>query len=150
NAVEEYAAAYKKAQIPAQFYPSIGLALIYYTNYVMYMSQQNTQNSKNSLAVVQPLIIDFFNQGIALQQTVTSALQNSTASLEMLQSALESQENLIAWQAYIDQVVYKQTIVVQEILPTLDPASVQLITKNILTSGATIFSFAAGPTSITL
>src|SRR5690606_28312004 len=140
NAVNEYEKAYKTANIPAQFYPDLGQAFIEYNKYILYISENDTQNSNQVLSTIKPLIGGIFDTGNSLEQSVSSVLQQNS-SLDTLMSASGKQEQLVAWQERIEQAINDQQTIINILAPSADATKLVLITKTIdQKSGATMYS----------
>lgn len=149
NAVDEYFLAFKAANIPAAYYPSLGQAFILYNKYIFYMLSSDAQSSNQVLSVIEPLIGGFFDIGNSLEQSVSSVLKQLDASLDTLITTSGKQQNFISWQARMEQALNDQQMVINTIAPNTDPSKLQLITKSVDQKSETIsYMFNLGNKSI--
>jgi hypothetical protein len=122
NAAAAYAKTYL-ANVPAQFYPSIGTALIHFRQYVVYTLENQTANAQAALQEIQNLTQTFFD---AAQQLI-----KKVESPDLISSATDNQLKLVEWQKRFDESVADQNAIIAQLSPKTNPAALQLLTQTI-------------------
>lgn len=122
NAAAAYAKIYQ-ANVPAEFYPSIGTALIHFRQYVVYTIENQTTNAQNALQEMQKQAATFFQSGKELVQDVDNA--------DLILSATDNQSKVVEWQSRFAQAVADQNAIIAQLAPKTSPSTLQVLSRTV-------------------